>query len=64
MDDLRRQVDGQAIDLDLLGFCADRYGVSFTAAILKRLEFTPEHAVLVVSSDGFIEAHGHLAAFS
>ena len=55
MDDFRRQVDGQAIDLALLGFCADRYGVSLAAAILKWLEFTPEFAVLVVSCDGFIE---------
>jgi IrrE N-terminal-like domain len=55
MDDFRRQVDGQAIDLHLLGFCADRYGVSLTAAILKWLEFTPELAVLVVSCDGFID---------
>lgn len=55
MDDFRRQVDGQGIDLELLGLCADRYGVSLTAAILKWLEFTPEPAVLVVSCDGFID---------
>jgi hypothetical protein len=55
MDDFRRQVDGRAIDLDLLGLCADRYGVSLTAAILKWLEITPELAVLVVSCDGFLD---------
>jgi hypothetical protein len=55
MDDFRRQVDGRSIDLDVLGLCAGRYGVSLTAAILKWLEFTPIIAVLVVSCDGFID---------
>jgi hypothetical protein len=40
MDDFRRQVVGQQISLELLGHCAERYGVSLTAAILKWLEFT------------------------
>lgn len=52
--DFRRQIAGQAVDLDLLGHCADRYDVSLTAAILKWLEFTEERAVLVLSRDGFI----------
>jgi hypothetical protein len=55
MDDFRRQVGGRSIDLDVLGLCAGRYGVSLTAAILKWLEFTPIIAVLVVSCDGFID---------
>jgi IrrE N-terminal-like domain len=55
IDDYRRQVDDRTVDLNLFGFCADRYGVSLTAAILKWLEFTPKLAVLVVSCDGFIE---------
>ena len=55
IDDYRRQVDDRSIDLNLFSFCADRYGVSLTAAILKWLEFTPEFAALVVSCDGFIQ---------
>ncbi|KVE85447.1 ImmA/IrrE family metallo-endopeptidase [Burkholderia cepacia] len=53
LDDYRKQVTG-AVDLDLLGHCADRYGVSLTAAILKWLQYTEEKAVLVMSNDGFI----------
>ena len=36
LDDYRKQVTAM-VDLDLLGHCADRYGVSLTAAILKWL---------------------------
>lgn len=53
LDDFREQVPGP-VDLDLLGLCADRYGVSLTAAILKWLSCTEEKAVLVMSNDGFI----------
>lgn len=53
LDDYRKQVT-TTVDLDLLGHCADRYGVSLTAAILKWLQYTEEKAVLVMSKDGFI----------
>jgi hypothetical protein len=53
LDDYRKQVTS-TVDLDLLGHCADRYGVSLTAAILKWLQYTDEKAVLVTSTDGFI----------
>jgi hypothetical protein len=53
LDDFRKQVPG-AIDLDVLGHCADRYGVSLTAAALKWLQYTEEKAVIVVSSNGFM----------
>lgn len=53
LHDYRKQVTG-SVDLDLLGHCANRYGVSLTAAILKWLEYTNEKAVLVISNDGFI----------
>lgn len=53
LDDYRNQVTAD-VDLDLLGHCADRYGVSLTAAILKWLQYTDEKAVLVMSNDGFI----------
>ena len=55
LDDFRRQLPRSvAPDLDLLGTCADRYGVSLTAAALKWLSYTSRRAVLVVSRDGFI----------
>lgn len=54
IDDFRKQVSGQKIDLDLLGHCADRYGVSLTAATLKWLEFTEQRALLVAAREGFI----------
>lgn len=53
LDDYRAQVS-PGVDLDVLGHCADRYGVSLTAAILKWLQYTDEKAVLVMSNDGFI----------
>ena len=53
LDDYRKQVTA-AVDLELLAHCADRYGVSLTAAILKWLQYTDEKAVLVMSNDGFI----------
>lgn len=53
MNDFREQVAGHAISLDLLGHCANRYRVSFTAAALKWIEFTPAVAMLVVATDGF-----------
>lgn len=53
LDDFRRQLT-TAVDLDVLSHCAERYGVSLTAAILKWLQYTDEQAVLVMSNDGFI----------
>jgi hypothetical protein len=54
IDDFRKQVSGQKVDLDLLGHCADRYGVSLTAATLKWLEFTEQRALLVAAREGYI----------
>lgn len=53
LDDFRQQVPA-TVDLDVLGRCADRYGVSLTAAILKWLSYTDEKAVLVTSNDGYV----------
>lgn len=53
LDDFRKQISAP-VDLDLFGRCADRYGVSLTAAILKWLQYTDELAVLVMSNDGYI----------
>lgn len=53
LDDYRAQLPSK-VDLDAFDHCSDRYGVSLTAAILKWLEYTDDNAVLVRSSDGFI----------
>ncbi|MGY0562076.1 MAG: ImmA/IrrE family metallo-endopeptidase [Paraglaciecola chathamensis] len=53
LDDFRAQTTG-TISLDMFSHCADRYGVSLTAAILKWLSYTEEKAVLIMSNDGFI----------
>ncbi|OEZ49270.1 hypothetical protein JAB1_24600 [Janthinobacterium sp. MP5059B] len=53
INDFAKQING-AVNLDFLGHCADRYGVSLTAAVLKWLEFTDEKAVMLISSDGFV----------
>lgn len=53
LNDFRSQLDSQ-VTLDMFSNCADRYGVSLTAAILKWLSYTEQKAVLIMSSDGFI----------
>lgn len=54
-DDYRKQVDARSpVTFDQIAHCADRYEVSLTAAILRWLEYTERHAVLVISRDGFI----------
>lgn len=53
LDDYRSQANG-AISLDMFSHCANRYGVSLTAAILKWLSYTDEKAVLLMSNDGYI----------
>lgn len=54
IDDYTQQVRGRRITLDLLGECADRYGVSLTAAMLKWLEFTDQPAVAVMGREGML----------
>ncbi|MBL1456500.1 MAG: ImmA/IrrE family metallo-endopeptidase [Methylophaga sp.] len=55
LDDYRKQIDPRvAIDLDIVGHCANRYEVSLMAAILRWIEYTESRAVLVVSRDGYI----------
>lgn len=54
IDDYAQQVRGRRITLDVLGECADRYGVSLTAAILKWLEFTDQAAVAVLGREGML----------
>jgi IrrE N-terminal-like domain len=54
LSDYRNQVADE-VDFDLMGHCANRYGVSLTAAILKWLSYTPEKAVVVMSRDGYMQ---------
>jgi Zn-dependent peptidase ImmA (M78 family) len=54
LDDFRQQLNGD-INFDSIGHCADRYGVSLTATILKWLSYTEDKAILVVSKDGFMD---------
>lgn len=51
LDGFRKQVDGQPVSFDLLGHCAERYGVSLTAAALRWTEIAEERAVLAASRD-------------
>lgn len=53
LNDYRKQVNAE-VDLELLGHCAERYGVSLTAAILKWLSYTDEKAIVVMSTDGYM----------
>lgn len=55
IDDYSQQLRGRRVTLDLLGECADRYGVSLTAAILKWLEFTDQAAVAVMGREGMLQ---------
>lgn len=53
LPDYRDQITTD-VDLDLMAHCANRYGVSLTAAVLKWLSYTPEKAVVVMSRDGYM----------
>lgn len=54
LDDYRAQVGREDMTLDLLRHCAERYGVSMTAAAIKWLEFTTKSAAIVVATNGFV----------
>ncbi len=64
LDDFRKQVASQQVSFDLLGHCADRYGVSLTAAALRWSEIAEGRAVLVASRDDhMLWAKSNNAAF-
>lgn len=55
LDDFRQQIDSSHMpDLDELGRCAERYGVSLMAAVLRWLDYTGQRAVLVLSREDFV----------
>lgn len=53
LDDYRKQFNG-GVNLNVFIDCAKRYGVSLSAAILKWLEYTEEKALIIYSTDGFM----------
>lgn len=55
LDDFRQHIRGQKISMELIRHLSDRYQVSITAAILKWLSITDQRAMIVVSTDGFID---------
>ncbi|WKZ88692.1 MULTISPECIES: ImmA/IrrE family metallo-endopeptidase [Ralstonia] len=54
MTQFRASVAGQSIDLDVLSSASTKFGVSLTAAALRWIRFTEDSAVLVLSTDGFM----------
>lgn len=54
LNDFRAQVTTD-VDMEVLRFCAIRYGVSLTATALKWISSTDESAVLILSRDGFMK---------
>ena len=64
LDDFRKQVANQQVSFDLLGHCADRYGVSLTAAGLRWTEIAEKRVVIVASRDDhMLWAKSNNAAF-
>lgn len=55
LDDYRRQVGSNAIDLEILSACAERYDVSLLASMRQWIELNQKRAIMVVSRDGFIK---------
>lgn len=55
ISDYRRQVEGQEINIALLGHCADRYGTSLTASAIKLIEFVDRPFVAVLSQGGVVK---------
>ncbi|WP_281718786.1 ImmA/IrrE family metallo-endopeptidase [Pandoraea apista] len=53
LHDFRAQLTSQ-VDLNVLGDCAERYGVSLTAIIHQWLNSTDEKAILIISREGFM----------
>lgn len=55
-DDFRKQITPKdKPDFDALSRCAERYGVSLVAAVLRWLRYTERRALIVVSIDGFVK---------
>ena len=56
LDDFRRQIaPNSKADMHAISACADRYGTSLIATVLKWLSYTDRRAVLVVARDGYVD---------
>jgi hypothetical protein len=55
LNHLRQQIDESRVDFQMIGQCAEMFGVSLTAAALRWVSATLESAVLVLSRDGFVD---------
>jgi Zn-dependent peptidase ImmA (M78 family) len=53
LDDFRKQISN-TVDFEQLSACANRYGVSLTAAALRWVSATDRKVILIASTDGFI----------
>lgn len=51
LQDFARQVHAQSVDFDLLEHCAQRYGVSLTAAALRWTQVADQRVIVVASRD-------------
>lgn len=65
LDDFRKQLSAkEKPDIRRLTECADRYGVSLIALVLRWLEYTERRSMVVVSRDGYARwARSSEAAF-
>jgi hypothetical protein len=64
LDDLRTQMRGQAFCFDLIKHCANRYGVSLTAAARQCAEVCEQRVVMAVACDGaLVKAWSSTSAF-
>ena len=54
MNDFRAQVNGDAVDMELITHCATRYGTSLTASSLKLIEFIDRPVICISSRAGIV----------
>lgn len=63
-EDFRQQIDSQRFSIAMLMHCANRYGVSLTAAALKWRDMARGRVIVVAAKDGFLDwASSNSAAF-
>lgn len=55
LNHFREQVDDKRIDFEMLGACAELFGVSLTSTALRWVSATAESAVLVLARDGYMD---------
>ena len=55
LDDFRAQLNGDAVTMEFIIHCADRYGTSLAASSLKLIEFIDRQVVCVSSKGGIVQ---------